>query len=222
MSALSTKQLRILGIEATRAFDLAAKHDALELPGEVATCSKSAQRDFWRQRVCAEVTGFCSFKELNQTHYRPLLSRFQSLAGNTGAAFKTQLREERGAAATTPAGAGLVRDLWHHAAKAGLSEAYVAAIVKGKTRGQTSDLADLSMRLLQQVHDTVLLRARQKLGRSASVLADHSPVSGGAQAAGKPGELETRAPSKSRTYVLKPRRTHSTATQPINPDNEPY
>lgn len=206
MSALSIKQLRILGIEATRAFDLASKHDVLELPGEVATCSKSAQRDFWRQRVCAEVTGFCSFKQVDQTHYRPLLSRFQALSGNTGAAFKTALREERGAAATTPAGAGLVRDLWHHAAKAGLGESYVAAIVKGKTRGQTSSLNDLNLSMLQQVHDTVLKRARAKLKQPSTTVNDSQPSS----------------TSPARTYVLKPRRTRSTATQPRNPDNEPY
>lgn len=215
-SALSTKQLRILGMEATQAFDLVAKHDALDLPAEVASCSKSAQRDFWRQRVCAEVTGFVSFKDLNQDHYRPLLSRFQALAGHSGAAFKTQLREERHTAATTPQGAGLLRDLWQHAAEAGLGAEYVKIIVRGKTRGQTSDVNELSMTMLQQVHDTVLKRARSKLKARQGGPESESPS--------LPASTSPSLPRKVREYVLRPRsaRVHSTATQPSNPDNEPF
>lgn len=165
MSALSLKQLKILGMEATLAFDLAEKHDALELPAEVMNCSKSARRDFWRQREAATITGFCSFKELNQSHYRPLLTHFQKLSGNTSGAFATALRDARDAAATTPAGAGLVRDLWHWASKAGLGRAYVTKVCQNKFGA--SNLDDLTMPELKQIHATIANRARKKLAIAA-------------------------------------------------------
>lgn len=158
---LSKLQLKILGIEATRAFDVQAKHDALDLPAEVASCGISARRDFWRQRETAQVTGVCSFKEVTQRHYKPLLSHFQMLAGNAGAAFDSAHRAAQGAACHRAPGCDWVRDMHHWLSRAGFTTGYATAICKGKFK--TSSIEQLSERQLKQLHDTVVNRCRAKL-----------------------------------------------------------
>jgi hypothetical protein len=161
--SLSTKQKRVLGMEATAAFNRLDKLDLIDLPAEVATCSKAARLEFWRHREVAAVTQrVCSFSDMSQGEYRPVLTHFQTLAGNMGKAYGTALREEVGAACHSAPGCEWVRDMHHWMAKAGYSEGYKVAIMRA--RFKTSDIADLNETQLKQLHDTIVNRCRQKLG----------------------------------------------------------
>lgn len=195
---LSKKQLQILGIEATRAFDTQAKNDLLDLPAEVASCGVSARRDFWRSRVCAEVTGMCSFKELTQEQYRPLLAHFQVLSGNSGAAFDSAHRSAQGAACHEAPGCEYVRDMHQWLAKAGYKPGYAAAI--SKARFKTARMEDLSERQLKQLHDTVVNRCRAKLGLGEAANRNKKQRESRQQS---PPPAEPRQPSRERTYILR-------------------
>ncbi|MBV5324284.1 MAG: hypothetical protein J0626_02890, partial [Rhodospirillaceae bacterium] len=123
--------------------------------------------------------------------------------------------------------------------KAGYKDGYAIAIMKAKFHGIT-DLRLLNAGQLKQLHDTVVNRCRAKLGlgdpdsrnKKERGLVKSSPPEPREPAATTP-QPPAIAPangspppaSRSREYVLRRRPAqgiHSTATQPRNPDNEPF
>jgi hypothetical protein len=162
--SLSYKQLKILGAEATKAFNLYESLDLLDLPAEVASYkAKKPRMDFWRHREVAKATQrVCSFKDMLQSEYRKVKTHFETLSGNLGKAYDTALRDEKDAACHRAPGCEWVRDMHHWMSKAGYSEGYKVTIMR--SRFKTSDLADLSEEQLKQLHDTIVNRCRQKLG----------------------------------------------------------
>ncbi len=218
MSSLSKLQLRILAIEAGKAYEVAASNDLLDLPAEVASCGVTARRDFWRQRETAVITGLCSFKDLNQDHYRPLLAHFQTLSGNSGKAFDTAHRDAQDAACHRDPGCEYVRQMHHWMSKAGYSTGYMIAIMKAKFRG-CSELTRLSENQLKQLHDTVLNRCRKKLHLSEPGAQNKKQTRSRQQAAMSPASDDTAPapqPARERTYVLKP----ATARRPERSEPE--
>jgi hypothetical protein len=197
---LSKTQLQILGIEATKAYDQMARHDLLDLPAEVATCGITARRDFWRARICAEVTGLCSFREVGQDQYKDLLSRFQTLSGNTGGAYDSAHRAAQDAACHRAPGCEYVRDMFQWLAKAGMKDGYAYAILRGP-RFKKSRLEDLSEQQLKNLHNTVVNRARAKLGLGNAEDRNKQQRQRRQQAA--QDEPEERHANE-RTYILRP------------------
>lgn len=162
---LSAEQVKQLGALSTKAFARLEKLDLLDLPTEVQSDTKANRAKFWRQRLRAEITGHTELCDVKQWQYRKLKGKLQELAGEVGGAYDTHVREERGAASTTPAGAALLRDMWHLAAKAGLGAAYIKAIIK---KWGTSDVNDLTMGQLQGLIATIRRRAASKAAKAAA------------------------------------------------------
>ncbi|MBE7497094.1 MAG: hypothetical protein HS117_19305 [Verrucomicrobiaceae bacterium] len=163
---LSKAQVAALGALATEAFAWQDKHDLLDLPAEVASDTKANRMKFWRQRVRAQVTGFTELSDCRQRHYRRLKSKLLELAGRAGEAFDTNLREERAAAAHTPAGAALLREMWQIAKVAGFGPGYIKAIISDKWG--TSDVNDLSLGQLRGLIGQIRRRADSKLKKIAA------------------------------------------------------
>jgi len=162
---LSAAQIKALGALAREAFARQDKLDLLDLPAEVASDTKANRERFWRQRLRAQITGHCELRDCTQQHYRPLRAELEALAGKTGQAFNTQLREAQAAASTTPAGAALLREMWQVASLAGLGDAYIKAIIR---RWGTSDVAALTMPQLQGLIATIRRRAASKAAKTAA------------------------------------------------------
>jgi hypothetical protein len=161
-SPLSNKQKQILSIEAAAAFARLDKVGGIHLPAEVERSATSQRQTFWRHQQTAEVTGFDSFTKLTQSHYLPLLAHFQKLSGKSGPAFDNALKNEQGSTMDREPGCAWVRDMMHLASKAGLSTNYILTIQRSKFgRAETRDLTEAQ---LKQLCDTVINRARQKLG----------------------------------------------------------
>lgn len=157
MKLLSHSQLQQLGIAATAAFKVQAAHDLLDLPLDVQRCTKSAQIEFWRQRECASITGICSFRELDQRHYLAVRDYFQKLAGIT---------PQPSSFSHHPSDATAnhwLTEMWKWAAKAGLHPSYVAIIARNKFGHVNYE--QLTLEQSKQLHDTLLNRARAKLGK---------------------------------------------------------
>lgn len=159
---LSKLQLQQLGIAATAAFARQEALDLLDLPPDLVGSAKAQRMKFWRQRECAALTGICSFRDLDNRHYLEVKGHFETLAGKMERAFSTALRSEQNAPCHRPPGCQWVRDMNDWAARAGFRQQYIAAVMKGKFR--TVDLHALSERQLKQLHDTIVNRARAKLG----------------------------------------------------------
>ncbi len=245
--SMSSAQLKQLGIAASAAVAHQRSLGAFEagMAADMRTASKSAQNEFWRhQQVALATQRVCSFKDMTQAEYRPVMQHFEDLAGpgyKTRAVNSTVRVVENAACHRSP-GCEYVRDMREWMTKAEYKEGYMIVIMKGKFRGIT-DLRLLNNRQLKQLHDTVVNNARNKLGlgdpdnrrkqeRGVSRLHNgtktaepHKPASSIQGPASSIPPANGSPPSKSREYVLRPRhaaRTHSTATQPSNPDNEPF
>jgi hypothetical protein len=186
--SLSRAQERALHAEAGAAYRHLRELDLLDLPAEVLTRAASAQADWWRRRetlrwasrnrrhlewsalVSPEQVDTLSWAALVDADYLPLLRYLQTLSGRLDRALSTAMREsaeEDGAYGSTPEGAGWLRQLWHMASSAGLSEAYVRGICRAKNGGQT-DLTQLTRTQLQHMLYTVTARARTALRRAES------------------------------------------------------
>jgi hypothetical protein len=168
---LSKPQVALLGALASEAFAFQDKHDLLDLPAEVASDTKTNRAKFWRQRVRAEVTGHTELSDCRQLHFRKLKGKLLELAGRAGEAYETNLREEQAAASTTPAGAALLREMWHIAAKAGLGANYIKVMIKPKCH--TSDVNDLTMDQLKGLIAQIRHRAASKAAKAAKAAAAH-------------------------------------------------
>jgi hypothetical protein len=162
---LSKAQVALLGALASEAFAWQDKHDLLDLPAEVRSDTKTNRAKFWRQRVRAEVTGHTELSDCRQLHFRKLKGKLLELAGRAGEAYITNLREEQAAASTTPAGAALLREMWHIAAKAGLGAGYIKAMIK---KWGTSDVNDLTMTQLKGLIAQIRRRAASKAAKAAA------------------------------------------------------
>jgi hypothetical protein len=163
---LSKAQVALLGALASEAFAWQDKHDLLDLPAEVRSDTKTNRAKFWRQRVRAEVTGHTELSDCRQLHFRKLKGKLLELAGRAGEAYETNLREEQAAASTTPAGAALLREMWHIAAKAGLGAGYIKAIISAKFK--TGDVNELSMPQLKGLIAQIRRRAASKAAKTAA------------------------------------------------------
>ncbi len=161
-SPLSNKQKQVLSIEAAAAFARLDKVGGIQLPAEVERSATSQRQTFWRHQQTAEVTGFESFTLLKQSHYLPLLTHFQALSGKSGKAFDNALKNEQGSPMHREPGCAWVRDMMHWADKAGFQLNYILTIQRSKFgRTETRDLTEAQ---LKQLCDTVINRARAKLG----------------------------------------------------------
>lgn len=243
--SLSAKQIRQLGIVSSAAVAHQRAIGALtlaSLPADMRTASKSAQNEFWRhQQVALATQRVCSFKDMVNDEYRPTMQHFEALAGDAykARAVNSTVRVVEDAACHRVPGCEYVRDMYVWMKDAGFSEGYRVHIAKAKFGGIT-DLRMLSTHQLKQLHDTIVNNARKKLELGDD--ADRRKKER-AKRAGLPVEpmKHTETPSlpslpvpgvngsppasKSRTYILKPRpaqRVHSTASQPRNPDIEPF
>lgn len=246
--SMSPKQLKQLGIAASAAVAYQRNLGEIqrEMPADMLTASKSAQNDFWRhQQVALATQRVCSFRDMVQKEYKPVLQHFEALAGPT---LKQRAVNHTCDVIEAPAcqrdpGCEFVRDMYFWMAKAGYSDGYIIPIMKGKFRGIT-DLRLLNAGQLKQLHDTVVNNARHKLGlgdpdsrrklergitspqKDAKAEAKTpSPISDLPSPAQPPANGSPPPASRSREYTLRRRpsqRIHSTATQPRNPDNEPF
>lgn len=147
MKLLSKSQLQQLGIAATAAFKRMDELDLLELPADVKTCSKSARMEFWRQRECASITPFCSFRDLPNDLYKKVKEHFEKIAGK---------------APSASGGSHWLREMWQWANRAGLGAGYIFKVCQA--RRFPTQLDQLDERQAKQLHDTILNRARAKLG----------------------------------------------------------
>ena len=241
--SMSTAQLKQLGIAASAAVAYQRTLGAVDVPADMRTASKSAQNEFWRhQQIALATQRVCSFKDMVQDEYRLVIQHFEALAGpdyKTRAVSST-VRVIEDAACHKAPGCEYVRGMYFWMSKAGYKEGYMIVIMKAKFRGIT-DLRLLCEYQLKQLHDTIVNRCRAKLGLgdpdsrnkkdrgimprqgTKPELQAPSPISH----LPSPAQLPANGspPSKQREYVLRPRgaaRIHSTATQPANPENEPF
>lgn len=247
--SMSRDQLRQLGIAATAA----AKHQralgvlsAATLPPDMRTASVSAQNEFWRHQQIAEATQrVCSFRDMCQDEYRPVMQHFEALAGPDYKARATEstVRTVENAACHRDPGCAWARDMYHWMAKAGFKAGYAIAIMKAKFRGIT-DIRLLNERELKQLHDTVVNRCRKKLGlgdpdarnkkaRGVATSRRQTNTQSPAPApAPKPLDGDESSPlpthgaapgaPRSRTYILQPRSAPRPARRAVDPDNEPF
>lgn len=242
--SLSAKQIRQLGIVSSAA----AKHQralgvltAEALPADMRTASKTEQDKFWRhQQVALCTQRVCSFNDMINDEYRPMMQHFEALAGPDykERAVASTVRTVENAACHRVPGCEWVRDMYHWLAKAEYKEGYAIAIMKAKFRGIT-DIRLLREHELKQLHDTVVNRCRAKLGkgdpdnRNKKERFGHGPAATPQprrQPAAETPPLPPQAPangsppppvSRSRTYILKPRPATQTA-RIADPDNEPF
>jgi hypothetical protein len=202
---LSASQLQQLGIAATAAFKRLDGLDLLELPADVATCTKSERMTFWRQRECANVTGICSFRELDsKAHYVLVHDHFAKIAGLP--------LKGRDKSATR---AALLREMWDMAREAGLGDGYIATICHAKKFGH-ANVEQLLDWQVEQLHHTIVNRARAKLGRG------HTAARNKSQRQAREENREQKE-SKGRDYALKPagKYTPKPKADDID-DNEPF
>ena len=238
--SMSTKQLKQLGIAASAAVAHQRSLGTFVMPADMLTASKSAQNDFWRhQQVALATQRVCSFRDMVQKEYKPVLQHFEALAGP---ALKQRALNHTCDVIEAPAcqrapGCEFVRDMYFWMAKAGYKDGYAVAIMKNKFCGIT-DLRLLNAGQLKQLHDTVVNRCRAKLnlgdadnrnkqerGLVKSSPPEPSQTSATPPPAIAPANGSPPPASRSREYTLRRRpaqRIHSTATQPRNPDNEPF
>jgi len=214
---LSKSQLQQLGIAATAAAAHQRSVGSFSVPPDMATASKSAQNEFWRhQQVALATQRVCSFKDMTQAEYRPVMQHFESLAGPTYAsrAADSTAAVIDGAACDRAPGCHFMRELYHWLSKAGYKEGYAIAIMKAKFKGIT-DIRRLNDYQLKQLHDTVVTRCRAKLGLSHGEATtrrqapDPAPIKGD-------DSSPLPKPAKSRSYTLGPRtRATDVATENI-------
>lgn len=247
--SMSPKQLKQLGIAANAAAAHQRSLGALDVPADMRMASKSAQNEFWRhQQIALAKQRVCSFKDMVQKEYKPVLQHFEALAGP---AYQQRAVQHTCDVIKAPAcqrvpGCEYVRDMYHWMTQAGFSDGYIFPIMKGKFRG-TTDLRLLNAWQLKQLHDTVVNNARNKLGLGdpdsrrkkergiGRGQSDHQtrgqsespcPIVSPSDCPAEPANGSPPPPaSRSREYTLRSRpaqRIHSAATQPRNPDNEPF
>jgi hypothetical protein len=235
------KQLKQLGIAASAAVAHQRSLGVIVMPPDMQSASKSAQNEFWRhQQIALATQRVCSFRDMVQSEYKTVLQHFEALAGG---AFKQRAVNHTCDVIEAPAcqrdpGCEYVRDMYFWMSKAGYKDGYAIAIMKAKFHGIT-DLRLLNAGQLKQLHDTVVNRCRAKLGlgdpdsrnKKERGLVKSSPPEPSQPAAATPPPAIAPAngspppASRSREYVLRRRPAqgiHSTATQPRNPDNEPF
>ena len=246
--SMSTAQLKQLGIAASAAVAYQRTLGAVDVPADMRTASKSAQNEFWRhQQIALATQRVCSFKDMVQDEYRLVIQHFEALAGPDykASAINSTVRVIEDAACHKAPGCEYVRGMYFWMSKAGYKEGYMIVIMKAKFRGIT-DLRLLREYQLKQLHDTIVNRCRAKLGlgdpnirnkKDRGIMtgrqsdketvrqsdSPHLPISLSDCLPTPPANGSP--PSKQREYVLRPRgaaRIYSTATQPANPENEPF
>lgn len=195
---LSKSQVALLGALSSEAFARQKALGLLDLPSEVASDTKSAQAKFWRQRERAAETGHTELSDCRQSHFNGLLARFEGLAGHTERSYKTRVKEATNAAATTPAGAAMLRDLWHEAGKAKLGEVYVKTILRAQFK--TSDFNDLNLDQIRALLATIRRRAKSKLANAGG---EPRAKSEGPSAKSEAPRAKSEGPSRSREYTLR-------------------
>lgn len=244
--SLSAKQIRQLGIVSSAA----AKHQrslgvltAEALPADMRTVSKTEQDKFWRhQQVALCTQRVCSFNDMINDEWRPMMQHFEALAGPDykERAVASTVRTVENAACHRVPGCEYVRDMHHWLAKAQYKEGYAIAVMRAKFRGIT-DIRLLREHELKQLHDTVVNRCRAKLGKGdpdsrnkkeRGVVPQNgtkrepqkpaSSIQHPASSIQPPANGSPPPPvSRSRTYILKPRPATKTA-RIADPDNEPF
>jgi hypothetical protein len=226
---MSPAQLKQLGIAASAAVKHQRMVKALSaetMPPDLRTASASAQNEFWRHQQVALVTQrVCSFKEMTQAEYNPVMQHFEALAGPfwKGRAVKRTVKVIDGADCDRAPGCEYVRDMRHWMSKAGLHESYCLPIMK---RWQATEIRALRTWQLKELHDTVVNRCRAKLGlgdaanRNKKQRAERKAQSAEPQKA-EPQSLTASAPAKAREYILKPRSPRPANYVP-NPEIEPF
>jgi hypothetical protein len=220
--SLSLKQLKQLGIAASAAVAHQRSLGALEVPPDMRTASKSAQNEFWRhQQVALCTQRVCSFKDMVNEEYRPMMQHLEALAGPAfqRRATESTVRVVEDAACHRVPGCEYMRDMYHWLTKAGYKDGYAIAIMKGKFRGIT-DLRLLREHELKMLHDTVVNRCRKKLGIGSDDDRNKQERGVQPQRAQRGTEARTSAPvsappvasngsppvpSKERSYTLKTR-----------------
>jgi len=224
---LSKSQKTQIGIASTAAWQALSGLGQIELPGDMAKESKTARMKFWVHQQISQITQrVCSASDMIDDEYLDVKSHFESLAGQAGKAFGTAHREAQGAACHRDPGCEYVRQIEYWMHEAGFKPGYMYAIMKGKFKH--TDLTRLNERQLKQLHDTIVNRARAKLGlgdtqnrdkkQRVQRLRDQRQARQGQAPPEGQGDApppEPRQPSKSRDYVLRPHRKP-------DPDNEPF
>lgn len=203
---LSKSQKTQLGILGTAAWQRQLDLGQVQLPGDLATASKTARMKFWIHQVIGEVTQrVCTAADMVDDEYLPVKARLEVLAGQSGRGYDTAHREAQGAACHRDPGCAWVREMRQFMAQAGLNEAYLVAIMKGKFRG-CSQIERLSEWQLKQLHDTIVNRCRAKLGKGSTQTRnqkqrrDRQAGAGATVAAEQP----PAGNGQGRTYILRP------------------
>lgn len=237
--SMSLAQLKQLGIAASAAVAHQRGLGAFVMPPDMLKASKSAQNDFWRhQQVALATQRVCSFKDMVQDEYQPVMQHLEALAGPgyKTRAVNSTVRVVEDAACHRAPGCEYVRDMYFWLSKAGYKEGYAIAIMKNKFGGIT-DLRLLREYQLKQLHDTVVNRCRAKLGvgdadsRNKKERGISSPQKDAKSEPQKPASsIQHPEPSispangspppvsKAREYVLRPRSSNAS----IPRDNIPF
>lgn len=157
MKTLSKRQLQVLGSTSNKAY----RH----------LCGgglRPGGYDEWRKGFTFDVTGRDSWRELDQTHYIPLLNALRAILGLPPVADRTPQSDE----------AALIWTLRDRAAHWEFSNAYIAAIVRDKfarpwaTGEMTLErmLAGLSCRELNQLIWTIQRAGKKRSKKEAAAL----------------------------------------------------
>lgn len=177
---LTKKQIQALVITARQAFDHLESFGLIEVEGK----TKTARLDAWRAEVCKQVTGRKSFRELRNSHYRPLRAELLKLAGKPYDEPKTLVhgRQSENRQDTMEAREQLIerieKELQAHAESdhetAGqVGEAYVMTVAKRKnpkvTLSDFASLVALRAKALEDLFFTIRNRIASKEERGSSI-----------------------------------------------------
>lgn len=236
--SMSRDQLQQLGIAATAA----VKHQRMigeicaeKLPPDLRTASKSDQNEFWRHQQVAQVTQrVASFKDLadlrpqgGPDEYSLMMQHFEALAGPfwKGRATKRTVRIVEDADCDRVPGCTYVREMANWMAKADFHfPNYFLPIIRrwrDASGAKIEDYRRLRTWQLKQLHDTVVNRARAKLGLGDADNRNKKARLGDSESPHLPVSTSPSlpaAPLKAREYVLRTR----PAKHIPDPDNEPF
>lgn len=213
---LSISQKQQLGIVSTAAWKRQSELNRIELPGDMATASKTARMKFWvHQQIAAKTQRVCTAADMIDDEYLAVRTHFEALADLTGRAFDTAHREAQGAACHREPGCAYVREMRSFMDLAGFSPGYMTVIMKAKFRG-CSQLEKLTEYQLKQLHDTIVNRARAKLKKGETANRNKKQ-----RERSEPSAAAPEGPSKQRTYVLKPS-VKPLPRPPADDDGDPF
>ena len=233
---MSPAQLRQLGIAASAAVKHQRMVKALSaetMPPDLRTASASAQNEFWRHQQVALVTQrVCSFKEMTQAEYNPVMQHFEALAGPfwKGRAVKRTVKVIDAADCDRAPGCEYVRDVRHWMSKADFAFPNYCLPIMGRWRDASgeriTDIRALRTWQLKELHDTVVNRCRAKLGLGEAANRNKKQRGQSGEQKAEPQKAEPQsptasAPAKAREYILKPRAPRPANYVP-NPEIEPF